>query len=218
MKKNLIFIAIILITAASCVKDRIPSTASNGGGGVLPTGDTLMYYWSFNNQDSSVHTPDFAVNGNNAFFVYYASYIDYTNGSDTNCIGGIADTGTCLRVRNPSDSLIFAMPTTGYDSIVMAYAEEASSTTSGCTLNTITYTTDGVNYISTALTAGGGSNQTTIGTTFQLYRLNFSSDPNVNNNPKFKVKIAFSNNNVWLPTSTSGNDRFDNVTLSGVRQ
>ena len=72
--------------------------------------------------------------------------------------------------------------------------------------------------ISEVVPAGGGSNQTTIGTTFQLYRLNFSSDPNVNNNPKFKVKIAFSNNNVWLPTSTSGNDRFDNVTLSGVRQ
>jgi len=211
MKKNFLFIAIILITAASsCVKDRIPPVA---GPVVIPAGDTLMYYWNFNNADSSNHKPDFSIPGTDAYFSYSASYVDYTGGSTLNLIGS-TDSGECLRVRNPSTSLTFTMPTTGYDSVVLSYAEEASSTTSGSTINTITYTTDGVNYISTALTNNGGSNQASIGTAFTLYTFNFSSDPNVKNNPKFAVIITFSNNN----TGTSGNDRFDNVSLSGVRQ
>ena len=206
MKRNLFFIAIIIITAASCVKDRTMPAPSNP---VISSNDTLMYYWTFNNSDSSARTPDFAVPGHAAYFSYYASYIDFTTGSGLNLIGG-ADTGECLRVRNPSDSLIFHMPTTGYDSIVMVYAEEASSTTSGSTINNISYTTDGVHYVSTAL----GSNQYTVGTVFALNTFNFSSDANVNNNPKFAVKIQFANNN----TGISGNDRFDNVSLLGVRK
>ena len=192
--------------AASCVKDRIPPVV---GPVVIPTSDTLMYYWSFNNADSANRAPDFAVPGHTATYKYYANYIDFTGGSGLNLIGA-TDTGECLRVRNPSDSLIFQLPTTGYDSIVLCYAAEASSTTSGCTLNTITYTTDGTHYVSTALP----NNQYTLGTTFALQTFNFSSDPNVNNNPKFAVKIQFSNNN----TGTSGNDRFDNLSLLGVRK
>ena len=214
MKKNLLFITLILITAASCVKDRNPPAAGTGGGTQnLPSGDTLMYYWNFNNQDSSARTADYSVPGLTGMYNYSASYIDFTGGSNLNLING-TDSGQCLRVRNPSQDLIFSMPTTGYDSVVLTYAEEASSTTSGSTINTITYTTDGVNYISTALTNNGGSNQASIGIVFGLYTFNFSSDPNVNNNPKFAVKITFSNNN----TGTSGNDRFDNISLSGVRQ
>jgi len=206
MKRNLLFIVLIIIGAASCVKDRIPPVA---GPVVIPTGDTLMYYWSFNGADSSHRSPDFAVPGHTATFNYYASYIDFTGGSGLNLVG-TTDTGECLRVRNPSDSLVFMMPTTGYDSIVLSFAVEASSTTSGCTLNTISYTTDGTHYVSTALT----SNQYNVGITFGLQTFNFSSDPAVANNPKFAVKIQFSNNN----TGTSGNDRFDNITLLGVRK
>jgi len=205
--KRLIILLIPVIIFSACVKDRIPpapqvvTTSSN---------DTLMYYWSFNNQDSSNRAPDFGVNSG-ATFRYYASYIDYySSGSSINLIGPIADTGSALRVRNPSDSLVFVMPTTGYDSVVMQFAEEASSTSSGSTINDIYYTTDGVNYVSTAL----ANNSYNVGIAYSLFAFDFSSDPNVNNNPKFAVKIVFANNN----TGTSGNDRFDNVTLQGVRK
>ncbi len=177
---------------------------------VTPTNDTLIYYWNFNKQDTTDHKPDFPTSGGSAFFAYDASYIDYTNGSTVNLIGPVSDTGTCLRVRNPSNSLIFVMPTTGYDSIVFAFAEEASSTSSGSTINTISYTTDGTNYISTALS----NNQYNVGIAFGLQTFSFSTDPNVNDNPKFAIKIEFTNNH----TGTSGNDRFDNVTLSGVKK
>ena len=204
--KHFIILLLPVIIFASCVKDRIPPPVKVV---VTSASDTVMYYWSFNGQDSSKRAPDFGVNAG-ATFKYYASYIDFTNGSTINLLGPIADTGQCLRVRNPSDSLIFVMPTTGFDSIVMQYAEEASSTTSGSTINDISYTTDGVHYVTKALMG----NSYTVGTVFALYAFDFSTDPDVNNNPKFAVKIVFANNN----TGSSGNDRFDNVTLQGVRQ
>ena len=165
-----------------------------------------MYYWNFNNQDSSNRVADVAVH-NGAHYSYYCAYIDFTAGSNLNLRNG-ADSGQCLRLRNPSDSVIFYMPTTGYDSISVEFAEEASG--SGSTQNAIFYTTDGINYISTAL----GNNSYTVGTTFATYSYSFASDPNVKNNPKFAIKIAQLNNN----TGTSGNDRIDNMSMSGVKQ
>jgi hypothetical protein len=203
MKKNLLFIAIILTAAASsCVKDRIPPAAAVV---VVPASDTLMYYWTFNNADSTDHSADFAINGNNAYFSYSASYIDYTVGSSLNLING-TDSGSCLRVRNPSQTLTFAMPTTGYDSVALSFAVQSSS--SGPSENLISYTTDGVTYINTGLTAASFA----VTTTFSLVTFDFSGIPNVKNNPKFGVMITFNNNN----TGTSGNDRFDNVSLSGI--
>ncbi len=204
MKKNLFFIAIILITAASCVKDRLQPVA---GPVVNPTGDTLMYFWNFNSGDTLV---DFSVHGTTAYLTYDASYADYTGGSKLNLIG-TTDSGQCLRVRNPSTDIIFHMPTTGYDSLVFSFAEQASSLTSGSTTNAIQYTTDGVNY---GWLSSMGNNQYGLDTVFTKQSFSFAKDPAVNNNPKFAVKITFVNQN----TGAKGNDRFDNISLSGVRQ
>jgi len=206
MKRNLFFIAIILITAVSCVKDRTIPTA---GPVVAASGDTLVYYWSFSSSklDSSVRKPDFTAKGAGAAtFNYNAAYIDYTGGANVNLIG-TTDSSQCLRVRNPSNYLIFTLPTTGFDSVVFSFAEEASSTTSGSTINALSYTTDGVNY-----TTPAGS-QYNVTTSFTLQKFSFFSDPAVKNNPNFAIKITFANNN----TGTSGNDRFDNIALLGVR-
>lgn len=203
MKRNLFFIAIILITAASCVKDRIQPAA---GPVVVSARDTLMYFWSFNSSDTLV---DFPAHSTAAYLTYNAAYADYTGGSKLNLIG-ITDSGQCLRVRNPSTDIVFHMPTTGYDSVIFSFAEQASSLTSGSTTNAIQYTTDGVTYGSSAL----GNNQYSLDTMFTKHSFSFATDPAVNNNPKFAVKITFVNQN----TGTKGNDRFDNVSLSGVRK
>ena len=205
MKKYAFLLFVLVsIVAASCIKDRIqpPPKAVQA-----PTGDTLMYYWSFNSSDSSNPLPDFGVN-NGAYFLYYASYIDFTTGSSLNLYGTDSTPGECLRVRNPSDSLIFYMPTTGYDSISFSFAVQRSS--SGPAQNAISYTTDGTNYVTTALS----NSVYQVDTTFELHTFNFASDPAVKHNSHFAVKITFTNNN----TGTSGNDRFDNVSLSGVRK
>ena len=144
MKKIFFLFAFASFIIASCVKDRLQPAAAPV---VTPNGDTLMYYWNFNGQDSSKRTADFAVHSGSTF-KYYCSYIDYTGGSKLNLIG-VTDSGYCLRLRNPSDSVIFYMPTTGYDSISLSFAQEASS--SGPSSCAIFYTTDGVHFISTAL-------------------------------------------------------------------
>lgn len=203
MKKVFVFIALMSIVAASCVKDRLQPKA---GPVVVPHADTLMYYWDFNAGDPTNFAADVAVNGG-ARFDFYCAYIDFTGGSNLNLQLG-DDSGQCLRLRNPFDSVIFHMPTTGYDSITIAFAEEASG--SGPSSNAIYYTTDGINYISTGL----GNNSYAVGTTFSLNSFSFVSVPNVKNNAKFAIKIVALNNN----TGTSGNDRIDNVTMMGVHQ
>jgi hypothetical protein len=199
MKKNLLFIAIILVTAASCVKDRIPPAVVV----VTPTSDTLMYYWNFNDQDSANHSPTFGVHSG-AYFSYYCAYIDYTTGTPLNAVTA-SDSGSCLRLRNPSDSIVFHMSTVGYDSITIQLAEESSS--SGPSQNALYYTTDGVHY-------NAVGNAYSVTTTFALYNFSVANDPNAGHNAKFAFKIVPLNNN----TGTSGNDRIDNITLRGVRQ
>jgi len=203
MKNILLFLIIMIsLVAASCVKDRIQPAAAPY---IQPQGSVLMTYWDFNNQDSSKRAATYSVN-TGAIFNYYCAYIDYTTGTKIN-LQRTSDSGQCLRVRNPSDSVIFHMPTTGYDSITVAFAEESSS--SGPSSNAIFYTVDGVHFISTVL----GNNSYAVTTSFQLYKFSFVADPNVKNNPKFAIKIVMLNNN----TGTSGNDRIDNVSMSGVK-
>ena len=201
MKQSIILLLSITIIGASCVKDRLQSGSTR----VVTVNDTLMYYWDFNSSDSVA--PTFKVIAG-ATLKHYCNYVDFTTGSTLNLNGGTTDPGNCLRVRNPSDSLIFYMPTTGFDSIQFSFAEQRSG--SGPSQNLILYTVDGTNYISTAL----GNNAYTVDTTFGLYTFDFSSDANVKHNPKFAVKIVFNNSN----TGTSGNDRFDNVALKGKRE
>ncbi len=205
MKKyTLRLLAILSISIASCVKDRLgpASTIIKA-----PTGDTLMYYWNFNSEDSSQHTPDFGIIAG-ARFDYDASYIDFTVGSSLNIKGTDTAAGQSLRVRNPSTSVTFHMPTTNFDSIRLSFAEQRSG--SGSDQNAIYYTVDGTNFISTAF----ANNVYTVSTDFELHTFDFTADTNVKHNPKFAVKIVFTTNN----TGISGNDRFDNVSLSGVRK
>lgn len=205
MKRLLILCTATTAILASCVKDRIQPPVSN----VINTaGDSLIYFWDFNVEDSADHSPAFSAGSAAAAFHYHSAYIDYTTGSGVNLRTGF-DTGSSLRVRNPSDSVIFAMPTTGYKNVVMQFAEQRSN--SGPSINAISYTTDGVNYINTAISS---VSTYTVDTAFGLHAFNFTSDPSTNNNSKFAVKIVFTNNN----TSTSGNDRFDNVSLEGVKE
>jgi hypothetical protein len=205
MKRLIILCTAATAILASCVKDRIQPPVSN----VINTaGDSLIYFWDFNVEDSADRSPAFNAGGATTTYHYYSSYIDFTTGSGINLRTGF-DTGSCLRVRNPSDSVIFVMPTTGYKDVVMQFAEQRSS--SGPSINAISYTTDGVHYITTAI---NGLNTYTVDTAFSLHAFNFASDANTNNNAKFAVKILFSNNN----TGASGNDRFDNVSLEGIKE
>jgi hypothetical protein len=181
---------------------------------------TLIYYWDFNGggTDSAGRRPDYTISGaGSAHFNYWCSYVDFAEGTSLNAQSGYA-ADSCIRFRNPADSVVFTMPTTGYEHIKFSYAEQRTG--SGSAQNTVQFTTDGVTFVSTSTVDGVDSSTYSVDSTdaivdssaesWQLVTFSFP-DGLVNNNPNFAVAIAFNG----VAAATSGNDRFDNITLQG---
>lgn len=180
------------------------------------TGDELsLHYWHFNTIGTGDYTtlaadfslipgplPQMTYTGTGA-----ANIDSNSTGSLLNLHFG-QTSGSCARVRNPSDnrSLVFDMPTTGYRDIKFAYA--VMRTNQGQLTNHIAYTIDGVNYIQTGI----GQPSFNVGTDFALMELDLSNITAADNNPNFKIRITFEGNT----TAANGNNRFDNVTLKGT--
>jgi|GEM_PF-6374626 len=180
---------------------------------------SVLYYWSFNSGDSSVHTPDITndTTGGSAYYDYYCAYTDYITGAAVNLQPGYA-AGNCIRFRNPSDSVVFHMPTSHYKNIMFSYAEQ--KTTNGSVTNSVFISTDGVNFLPSSVADAADSSVYTVdsqdvttGDTlqFQLKTFNFTGYAAASNCANFAIAIVFSDD-----TAVTGNDRFDNVTLSGT--
>ena len=222
MKKyvlSLSLLALIAVLVASCLKDRLVKTTPPPP--VNTGSDTLIYYWNCD-VDSSVilNSPTVDIVGAGANLFYGgASYDTVQPGGTVNAVGiytVLTSSSAALRLRNPaSGPFILTLPTTGYKNIVLKYAVQRTS--KGSQTNTVSYTTDGVNYVNTAIANYATYSVDTVDTNptaFQLVSYDFSSDPAVNNNPNFKVQIVFSTGS----TNTSGNDRYDNITVYGVKE
>lgn len=177
--------------------------------------EQALYYWHFNSMpitDVVSIAPDFnLIAGTTPLMTYTGTGTSNMDSNDTGSTINLhfsEQAGKCARVRNPSDnrSLVFNLPTTGYRDIKFAYA--VLRTNSGQLTNNVSYSLDGVNYVTTGLI------QTVfnVGTDFSFVEINFSSVAAVDNNPNFKVKITFVGNT----TGDSGNNRFDNITLKGT--
>lgn len=201
MKRYIFILSALVITAASCVKDKVTPVST----GPVVLGDRkLIHYWSFNTGTDSISmsVPDTTIGG--GFITYscaHNGYIDaVTPGSGLNLRHG-ADTGAGMRVRNPYYSWVLHIPTTGYKQPIIQFSLEKSS--SGPTSSTISYTIDGINYISTGI-------PTALAFTIAWTEasLDFSAIPEVNDNPKFAIK--FSN---AIADTSGGNDRFDNISI-----
>jgi len=217
MKKYILLSILTAMTIAACVKDRSTSPTTNN---VSTSGDTLMYYWNFNTDTAHVRIPTHSVSSA-AFLFYGGAYYDTVHpGSTLNGVGSDTIPSTAnaaFRLRNPAGPFILYLPTTGYDSIVLKYA--VTRTGKGSATNTVTYTTDGVNYINTVIASQTPTytvNTNAGDSAFSVISFDFSSDPAVNNNAKFAVQINFTTTNPAV--DTSGNDRFDNVTVYGKKQ
>jgi len=119
--------------------------------------------------------------------------------------------GNGIRPRNPMDSvyLKFYMPTTGYHDVILNYASQSSSTSSGDTYQYYDYSTDsGATWVTTGLSKLSDS----AWLVYHRSTITFTSDSSVNNTNKFVFRIHFIGHN----TGTSGNNRFDNVSLDGI--
>jgi hypothetical protein len=106
---------------------------------------------------------------------------------------------------NNGNSLILNAATTGFKNIILSYATRYTAT--GFKTQTIDYSIDGINFINKTLIDLANDNVNT----FVLKTIDFSGDAGVANNPNFKIKIT-----VAGASNASGNNRFDNIRLSGA--
>ena len=177
----------------------------------------LVDYWNFNVDSTVALTPTTSLVAG-ASLAYAGAYHDSVQqGTLLNGVGAdgtsFTSASAALRLRNPaSGPFTLTLPTTGYKNIVLKYAEQR--TNKGSQQNIVTYSVDGTTWINTAIAANATyfvDSTDTISNAYQLQVFDFSSDTNVNNNANFKVRIVFAMGD----TNSSGNDRFDNITLSG---
>ncbi len=163
---------------------------------------------------------------------YSGKYI----GNDTN---SLAADNIGVRARNPVNNatmtnpsyMYLKIPSTDYKNIKLNFAVTASSTKTAYYM-VFQYTTDGSTYKSVTPTMNSSSISTYSGSqgdslslhtgtlltdfgtsTWAPVNINFSSDANVNSNPKFAVRMSFVGG-TYL-TSNSGNVRFDNISIFG---
>jgi hypothetical protein len=176
-------------------------------------GQNLVHYWNFNNNASvaTITTPSQTTGGAALAAVNTAtSVIDFSGGTGQsfdvlNLNAKNADVaGTHLRYSNPiGGALIFTLPTTGYQNIIVKFATRRSG--SGAGTQSWSYTLDGTSYVAFTTV-------TTLDANPALATLDFSSITGANNNANFKLKVEFS---AGLG-GTGGNNRFDNFTLEGT--
>ncbi len=176
-------------------------------------GQTLVHYWNFNinTSEATITTPSQTIGGASLAAVNAStSIIDFANGtgqnfSDSNLNARNGDvSGTHLRYNNPiGGALIFTLPTTGYQNIIVKFATRRSG--SGAGTQSWSYTLDGTNYVAfTTITINDAVPA--------LATLDFSAITGANNNANFKLKVEFSVG----AGGTVGNNRFDNFTLDGT--
>jgi hypothetical protein len=176
-------------------------------------GQTLVHYWNFNinTSEATIITPSQTIGGASLAAVNAStSIIDFANGtgqnfsvSNLNARNGDVS-GTHLRYNNPiGGALIFTLPTTGYQNIIVKFATRRSG--SGAGTQSWSYTLDGTNYVAfTTVTINDADPA--------LATLDFSAITGANNNANFKLKVEFSVG----AGGTVGNNRFDNFTLDGT--
>jgi len=225
------------------IKTGAPNTGTSGNirydnvslqGDSIGKSQRLIHYWHFNNLSTGTSAagsvsllkpikPDYTtLSSANVSILdtpavkvssHYATYWDNVGGDTINARRGAAS-GNALRVRNPNDSmeLLFRLPTTGYKNITLKYELELSSfgpTGSAGGRELFNYSVDG----GKTWRQNGMSINTDsiIDGTWNLISINFGMDAAVNNNPNFQFMLRTTAPN----SGSSGNHRYDNVTLEG---
>lgn len=191
---------------------------------VEPSELELIYYWHFNTfnpaEDVTEIDSDYSLLFNVTGKFTYTLTPDtgvinerdidrYSSGSLLNAQMGEAS-GSAARVRNPSvnRSLVFDVPTDGIANLVFTLTVQRSN--NGMQTNTVDYSVDGVNFISTGLI--NNVQDVLDSEVWQIHSYDFTSIAEANDNPDFKIRITWTDANA---SNNSGNNRYDNITLMG---
>lgn len=176
-------------------------------------GQTLIHYWNFNNNasEAAITTPTqtFVTGASLTAIAGGISVIDFAGGTGQNFdvqnlnARNSDAPGTHLRFNDPiGGALQFALPTTGYENIIVKFATRRSG--SGAGNQKWSYTVDGTTFVPFATIAPNNGNPA-------LETLDFSAIAAADNNANFKLKVEFEVG----AGGTVGNNRFDNFTAEG---
>lgn len=176
-------------------------------------GQTLLHYWNFNTATSvaTITTPSQTIGGATLNAIPGGiSTIDFAGGTgqnfnvlNLNAQNGDAS-GTHLRFNDPiGGALEFALPTSGYENIIVKFATRRSG--SGAGTQSWSYSLNGTTYVPFATVLPNNGDPA-------LATLDFTSITGANNNANFKLKVEFSQGD----GGTVGNNRFDNFTVQGA--
>jgi hypothetical protein len=172
----------------------------------------LIHYWNFNEPASSPTWPQpLAANSGDGLITYtfVEGNVVSFGGTTTNAQGGDPMGGSFV-VQNGSDAVNngryfeLSVPTTGFEAITLSYATQRTST--GFDSQSFEYSLDGATFMPfTSITSIPG--------TYQLRSVDFSAVSGAENNPDFRIRVILDGGS---STSTAGNNRFDNITLTGL--
>ena len=163
----------------------------------------LFQYWNFNDDTNSM-TLIVPTIGNGSL-EYEGDTFDDVNGSELNARNQ-DESGSGLRLRNPSGDFIINIPSTGYENLSLQFAARRSG--SGSETFQIDYTINGSDFLDTGIS----DTVFTLTEDYELFEFDLSTIPQINNNLFFKVRIRFDETST---TATSGNSRFDNLSIEG---
>ena len=187
--------------------------------GTEPT-DDILHYWHFNNLSGTTTSivSDYSLFGN-GIITYPGSgdgYMDSRSHRTDDPVSNLnllmeqqPDQGAVLRARNPSHTrkLVIEAPTTAYNNIRVAFA--TTRTSNGAKRQSLYYSPDGGN---TWQPTEQGYEIPML-PLWEYKEFDLTGIPDVEDNPNLQFKILF-----WgeSATGTSGNNRFDNISVSGT--
>lgn len=169
----------------------------------------LIHYWNFNNNttEQELLAPNVSVVPGSSITYTLAAETEVANADGSgfevdnlNARNG-NPSATHLRFNNPiGGTLVFTLPTTGYENPIVKFATRRSG--SGAGTQTWSYSLNGTDYTFFQTVAPNNGNP-------GLVTLDFSEIEGVDNNSNFKLKVEFSIGS----GGEVGNNRFDNFTM-----
>ncbi|MFT3823152.1 MAG: CotH kinase family protein [Chitinophagaceae bacterium] len=183
-------------------------------GNHITDNSAFIHYWHFNTlpegQVTNVVADSSLLAG--AFIDYAGSGAGYMDGTDTTEGTSLnakytIPAGKGLRVRNPATgrSLLLHAPTTGFANIRLQYA--AMRTSNGAAYQRIYYSAD------SGATWQLHKDSILVSTGFYRYSIDLSAAAGVPDNKDLIIRIDFTGSNA---AGSSGNNRFDNITITGT--
>jgi hypothetical protein len=174
----------------------------------------LLHYWNFNDSPASETNwpqPIPATNGSGEITYTFSEAWTFAGTNINGEAGEINGGSFCPRggLDNINDGEYFTIiaPTDGMENIVVSYATR--KTTTGFNSHEILYTTDGTTWNPKETLSLDGFENNWVAS--QVFTIDFSAIPAVNDNPNFAVRIVLTG-----VSSAVGNNRVDNLKVIGA--